>query len=106
MPSSSKLKVSGSMSALTTDMIILPSACCPELTAVLGSRSLSGFLQDIENQAGRGGMRQQAAVGVGDARFGGGGATPDVQCAAFGGHRAGILSHDLGEAVLEFHRAA
>src|SRR5229473_777755 len=40
MPSSAKVKVSGAMSSLTTDMAILLRACCPESTAVFGSRSL------------------------------------------------------------------
>ena len=47
-------------------------------------------LGNLEHQAGRGGMRQQPALRVGDARFGGGGAAADMQRAALGADRAGI----------------
>src|SRR6266852_2532760 len=47
-------------------------------TDVSGSRSLRKF----QNQTGRGGVGEQAALGIGDARFGGGGAAADIQRAA------------------------
>src|SRR3954465_10672287 len=42
----------------------------------------------LENQAGRGGVSEEAALGVGDARFGGGGAAADIQRTAFAAHHA------------------
>src|ERR1700735_2630110 len=42
----------------------------------------------LENQAGRGGVSEQAALGVGDARFGGRGPAADIQRAAFGAAHA------------------
>src|ERR1700688_4543054 len=58
----------------------------------------------LENQTGRGGAGEQAALGVGDARFGGRGTAADIQRPAFGAHHAGVLGHALDEADLEFER--
>src|ERR1700694_3218342 len=101
MPSSGKTKVSGLMSSLTTDMVILLRLkISGESTDVSSSRSLS----NLENEARRGGVRQQAVFRVGDARFGGRGAAADIERAAFGADRAGVLGHPLDEADLEFER--
>src|SRR3981081_1230492 len=67
--------------------------CPPYKTALSASCSLCRFPRYLEHQAGRGGVRQQAALGVGDARLGGGGATADVQRPAFGADRAGLFGH-------------
>src|SRR5690349_20320887 len=48
------------------------------------------FSENLENQTGRGGMRQQTAFGIGNARLRSRGAAADVQRAAFAAHRAGI----------------
>src|SRR6476620_7456273 len=100
-PSSSNTIASGSISALTTDIALLPrTSITRDQTAVALSRSL----RNLENQAGGGGVRQQAALGVGDAGFCRGGAAADIEGAACGAHRAGILGHAADEGDLEFER--
>src|ERR1700731_2527739 len=115
-PSSSKTKVSGSRSSLTTDMAcsrivgwtkarlrrarceqrnkkkVGTLALCPPdtlQTTATGSRSLRYF----QNPAGPGGRRPKPAFGSGNARLGGGGAAADIQDPALGSHHAGILGH-------------
>src|SRR5882724_12567441 len=73
-------------------------------TSIAGSRSLRGLKRYFENQAGRGGMRQQPAFGIGDARLGGGGAAADIQDPALGSHDASILGHAFDKTDLEFER--
>src|ERR1700719_3121199 len=77
----------------------------PNLQAAISrSRSLRGLRGYFENQAGRGGMRQQPAFGIGDARLGGGGAAADIERATFGSHHSGIPGHALDKTDLEFER--
>src|SRR4030081_2659312 len=59
------------------------------------------FFGDFENQAGRGGVREQAALGIGDARFRGRRAAADAERAAFRLHRTGILGHALDEGEMD-----
>ena len=49
-------------------------------------------------------LREQAALGVGDARLRGGGAAADIEHAALGAHGAGVLGHAADKADLEFER--
>ena len=57
----------------------------------------SRSLRNLENQTRRRRMREQPAFGIGDARFGGGGAAADAERLAFGADGAGILGHALDE---------
>src|SRR5450759_2202149 len=69
-----------------------------------GASGVSGSLlfRNLENQTGRGGVRQQAAVGVGNARFGSRSAAADIEDAAFRSHRPGVLGHAHANTDLEF----
>src|ERR1700759_241925 len=64
-------------------------------------RYLPGALfGDLEYQAGRGGVRQQATGGVGDVGLGCGRAAADIEGTAFAANLAGVLGHALDEADL------
>ena len=65
---------------------------------------MSYAFRNLEDQAGRGGVREQTALGVGDARFRGGGTAADTERAAFGAHHATVLGHALDEGDLELQR--
>jgi len=49
-------------------------------------------------------MREQAVLGIGDARLRRGGAAADIEHAAFGADGAGVLGHAPDETDLEFER--
>src|SRR5665213_1420623 len=68
------------------DELTSPPAACPARSCNRVRRLVRSLLcgGNFEHQAGGGGVRQQAALAVGDARFGGRGAAADMQGAALG----------------------